>query len=105
MMASILVKCPSCESELVYRHGKARSGIQRYRCRDCHHCFQLDYLYEANKPGVTDKISDMAMNGSGVRDTGRVLGISITTVIAHLKNSPHRQSPPSHSTKSATKPE
>ncbi|WP_375339125.1 IS1-like element transposase [Candidatus Thiothrix phosphatis] len=42
---------------------------------------------------MTDKISDMAMNGSGVRDTGRVLGISITTVIAHLKNSPHRRLP------------
>lgn len=27
----------------------------------------------------------MAMNGSGVRDTSRVLGLSITTVIAHLK--------------------
>ncbi len=27
----------------------------------------------------------MAMNGSGVRDTGRVLGISMTTVIAHVK--------------------
>jgi transposase-like protein len=51
-------------------------------------------LYEANKPGVTDKISDMAMNGSGVRDTGRVLGISITTVIAHLKDPPHRPFPP-----------
>lgn len=103
-MASILVKCPSCQSELVYRHGKARSGLQRYRCRDCHHCFQLEYLYEANKPGVTDKITDMAMNGSGVRDTGRVLGISITTVIAHLKNSPRQPSPPSPSMKSATKP-
>ncbi|MEZ5452561.1 MAG: IS1 family transposase [Thiothrix sp.] len=84
-MASIQVKCSSCQGELVYRHGKARSGIQRYRCRDCRHCFQLDYLYEANKPGVVEKISDMAMNGSGVRDTGRVLGISVTTVIAHLK--------------------
>lgn len=27
----------------------------------------------------------MAMNGSGVRDTSRVLGVSVTTVIAHLK--------------------
>lgn len=27
----------------------------------------------------------MAMNGSGVRDTSRVLGVSITTVMAHLK--------------------
>ncbi|WP_456077473.1 IS1-like element transposase [Endozoicomonas gorgoniicola] len=29
------------------------------------------------------------MNGSGVRDTGRVPGISPTTVISHLKNLPH----------------
>ena len=102
-MAGIPVKWPSCQSELVYRHGTARSGLQRYRCRDCHHCFQLKYLYEANKPGVTDKISTMAMNGSGVRDTGRVLGISITTVIAHLKNSPRPPSRRSRSTKPVTK--
>ncbi len=78
-MASILVECSSYQSELVSRHGKARTSLQRYRCRDCHHCFQLDYLYEANKLGITDKITEMALNGSGVRDTGRVLGISITT--------------------------
>lgn len=101
-MANLLVNCPSCQSEWVYRHGTARSGLQRYRCRDCHHCFQLEYVYEANKPGVTDKISTMAMNGSGVRDTGRVLGISITTVIVHLKNSPHRLSRRSRSTKPVT---
>ncbi|SKA91335.1 InsA N-terminal domain-containing protein [Thiothrix eikelboomii] len=104
-MASIQVKCPSCQGESVYRHGKARSGLQRYRCRDCHHCFQREYLYEANKPGVTDKISDMAMNGSGVRDTGRVLRISVTTVIAHLKNSSHPPSHRSRSMKPVTKPE
>ena len=103
-MASIPVKCPSCQGELIYRHGKARSGLQRYRCRDCCHCFQLDYWYEANKPGLTGKISDMAMNCSGVRNTGRVLGISATTVIAHLKNLPHRPFHRSRSTKSATKP-
>ncbi len=62
-MARVLVKCPSCQNEWVYRHGKARSGLQHYRCRDCHHCFQLDYLYEANKPCVTDKITEMALNG------------------------------------------
>ena len=98
-MASMLVKCPSCSSQLIYRHGKARSGFQRYRCRDCHYCFQLDYLYEANKPGVTDKIIEMALNGSSVPDTGRVLGISITTVIAHLKNSLRQRFRPFLSTK------
>ena len=93
-MAGVLVKCPSCSSQLIYRHGKARSGLQRYRCRDCHYCFQLDCLCEANKPGVTDRIIEMALNGSGVRDTGRVLGISITPVIAHLKNSLRQRSRP-----------
>ena len=47
----------------------------------------MHYRYKAHEPGVTEKIVDMAMNGSGVRDTGRVLGISPTTVITHLKNS------------------
>ena len=39
--------------------------------------------------GVAEKIIDLVINGSGVRDTGRVLKISPTTVIAHLKNSTH----------------
>jgi transposase-like protein len=50
--------------------------------------FQLTYTYEARKPGVKDKIVDMAFNGSGVRDTARVLKIGINTVIRALKNSP-----------------
>ena len=91
-MITVPVSCSNCACEKIYRHGTSRNGEQRYRCRECGHCFQLEYRYEANKPGVTDKISEMAMNGSGVRDTSRVLGISITTVIAHLKNSTHRRS-------------
>ena len=63
-MATVSVICPCCETDKIYRHGKARSGEQRYRCRECHHCFQLDYRYEANKPGVAEKIIEMAMKGS-----------------------------------------
>lgn len=88
-MATIEVLCPKCSSA-VYGHGKATSGEARYRCRGCHHCFQLNYRYEANRPGVAERIIDMAMNGSGVRDTGRVLKISPTTVVRHLKNSTQR---------------
>ena len=91
-MATLLVNCWYCHSELVYKHGHARSGEPRYRCRDCHRCFQVSYRYEANKDGIPEKIIDMAMNGSGVRDIRRVLGVSITTVIAHLKKIKPRQS-------------
>jgi transposase-like protein len=63
----------------------------------------LDYVYEANKEGVAEKIVEMAINGSGIRDTGRVLGISATTVIARLKNFRHRQSRRLNSTNSVKK--
>ena len=43
--------------------------------------FILDYDYNGYLPEVKKKIIDMAMNGSGIRDTARVLEISPTTVI------------------------
>lgn len=43
----------------------------------------MHYRYKAHEAGVTDKIVDMGINGSGVRDTGSVLGISPTTVLTH----------------------
>ena len=52
----------------------------------CRYC-QINCCYNAHKPGTKEKIVDMAMNGSGVRDTGRVLKISISTVMSTLKNS------------------
>ncbi len=72
----------------INRHSKPPAGHVRYRCPVCPHVFQLTYAYEARKPGVKDKIVDMAFNGSGVRDTARVLKIGINTVIRALKNSP-----------------
>ena len=51
-----------------------------FRCPDCQRTFQLDYAYEASKPGVKNKIFDMAMNSSGARDTGRVLKVAYNTV-------------------------
>ena len=38
--------------------------------------------------GTAEKIIEMALNGSGVRGTSRVLKVSINTVISHPKNSP-----------------
>ncbi|WP_083900621.1 IS1-like element transposase [Thiolinea disciformis] len=71
------------------------AGEPRYRCRSCQHSFQVAYCYEGNKAGTPEKIIQLAMNGSSVRDTSWVLGVSITTVIAHLKKikTGHRESP------------
>jgi len=70
-------------------------GHSRFRCKDCGRIFKTEYVYRAYEPGVKDQLVEMAMNGSGIRDTARVLGIGKGTVIAALKKvrrSRHRES-------------
>lgn len=86
-MAKIDVVCPRCsEAKGVIRNGHSTSGAQLYRCRLCLKTFQLSFQYNAAKPDIHQSIIYMAMNGSGCRDTARVLGISLNTVLRHLKN-------------------
>ena len=87
-MAVIQVECPYCGSKEVSLYGKNSTGRQRYLCRNkgcSHKTFQLEYKNNACRPGTKEKIVEMAMNGAGTRDTGRVLGISKDTVTSVLK--------------------
>jgi insertion element IS1 protein InsB len=81
--------CPSCDGIDVIKHGQSAAGKQRYRCQnaECNKTFIQDYSDQGYLPEVKQQISDMAMNGSGIRDTARVLGISPNTVIDTLKKS------------------
>ena len=91
-MVSVPVQCPHCQSTEVIKAGKQANGPQRYQCQNgqCgRRIFLLHYQHRARVPDVRRQVVDMALNGSGVRDTARVLGISPTTVIAVLKKS-HR---------------
>jgi insertion element IS1 protein InsB len=47
--------------------------------------FLATYIYQGRLPEIKEQMVDMAMNGSGIRDTARVLHISPTTVIETLK--------------------
>ena len=91
------VLCPACQQpESVYRHGKATDGTQRYRCTACRRTFQVQYRHKVPEAGVRDKITQMALHGSGVRDTARVLGISPQTVMGELKKNGSRESVPTY---------
>ncbi len=108
------IHCPECDGVEVIKHGTTSDGKQRYFCQDsqCHRrTFILQYKYQGYLPKVKHQISNMAMNGSGIRDTAarplgmrvrrgsleplgpnaelrrtsRVLHISPTTVIEELK--------------------
>ena len=82
------VRCPSCLGTEVVKHGKSSEGKQRYLCQ-CQSCscqtFILDYFYKGRMVKTKQQIIEMALNGSGIRDTSRVLGISTGTVINELK--------------------
>ena len=87
-MALILVHCPYCQSEQVIKGGQTDTGKQRYRCHNpacSHQSFLLDSAYKGRSPEIKQRVIDLSLNGSGVRDTARVLGISPTTVIHELK--------------------
>ena len=89
-MVSVPVQCPHCQSTEVIKAGKQANGVQRYQCQNgqCgRRIFLLHYQNRAQVPEVRRQVVEMAINGSGVRDTARVLRISPTTVIAVLKKS------------------
>jgi transposase-like protein len=44
-----------------------------------------NYRYRAYGPGIKAQVVEMAINGSGIRDTARVLKINKNTVISTLK--------------------
>lgn len=95
-MATTTVKYPYCGSEEISLYGKSSTGAQRYLCRNkpcARRTFQLEYKNNTIKPGVKEKIVDMVMNGSGTRDTGRVLCVSPNTVTGVLKKQKILQKP------------
>lgn len=98
-MALISVRCPQCESEQVAKRGKTEQGKQRYICLnlDClKKTFILDYSYNGYLPNIKTQIINMALNGSGIRDTARVLNISPSTVIGEIKKKESCLEPVNH---------
>jgi len=92
-VAVVAVQCPECGSPEVVKYGQQPNGTQRYRCKNPH-CQRRIFLRQYHNTGweleVKQQMVEMALNGSGIRDTARVLGVSPTTVIATLKKKRRR---------------
>ena len=87
-MVLIPVTCPYYHSDQLIKGGHTETGKQRYRCQQTNcppRSFVLEPAYHGRLPHVKEQIIDMALNGSGIRDTARVLKISPTTVLNELK--------------------
>jgi IS1 family transposase/transposase-like protein len=84
----IEVNCPYCNSSNIVKNGKDKKNKQRFLCKnkECNHkTFLLDYSDIGRQKHIKDLILKMAINGSGIRDTARVLEISPNTVIETIK--------------------
>ena len=93
MTVWIALTCPGCKSTDIVKNGKSRQGKQGYRClnEECPRCtFILDYEHNGRDPEVKQKITEMAVSASGIRDTARVLSISTHTVMKELKKNSHK---------------
>lgn len=87
-MITQVLHCPFCNGIDIVRHGRTPQGKQRYRCREslCEgRTFVLDYTYPGQSRLVKQQMIDMTLNGSGIRDTARVLHVSTNTVMNELK--------------------
>lgn len=83
------IRCIYCNSSNVMKHGRSETGEQRYRCcnDECRHVtFMCSYMNLGCLTEIKNKVIDMALNGSGIRDTARVLDIGPPTVIKELRN-------------------
>ena len=92
-MAVVEVQCPECGRCEVVRYGRQANGEQRYRCNnvDCGRRIFLGRYHQTGRlPEVKRQIVAMALKGSGIRDTARVLGVSPTTGMTTLKKKRRR---------------
>lgn len=81
------ISCPRCrERNRIRRNGRSASGIQRYRCQGCLKTFQLHFYYAGSRPDMHRTINDMTNEGLEQRDIARTLGVSLETVLRHLKD-------------------
>jgi len=79
------VFCEYCKGSEVVRHG-TQNGRSRLRCNTCRRIFKTECTYRTYEPGVKVHIVEMALHGSGIRDTSRALGVGKHTVIAAIKD-------------------
>ena len=90
------VVCIHCgETEGITKRGKTEQGKQLYSCpnKDCDKgSFILDYSDLGRLKKTKEQIIDMRVNGSGIRDTARVLKVSVNTVMDVIKKKPRAKS-------------
>lgn len=85
-MDSNQTRCYRCVGDIqkMIKHGKTKSGSQRYICRVCGKTKVENYRYRAYKTDTNQKIIQLTKEGLGIRSTARILEISATTLLKRI---------------------
>ena len=73
------ITCSTYSNPDIKKSEHNAQGVQCYRCWNPAYAtqtFMLSYRYKAYEPGVKTQAVEMALNGSGIRATARVLKIN-----------------------------
>ena len=85
--------CPKCLGNNVSKNGKTAKNEQRYICKNdiCEmKSFKLEYTYNGWKADIGDKILNMRMNDTGIRDIAKELEVSKQKVQDMLNELQHQ---------------
>lgn len=93
MIHTVAITCPHCQSNDLMKQGKTSNGTQKWQCKGCKKHFRLNYRYKAWESGTKEKIIELTLNSSGVRDISRVLHINKNTVCSVLKKKTLKTNP------------
>jgi transposase-like protein len=83
---AIQVNCPYCKGTNVKKNGHKKNGNQNFLCHPCKKQFQFVYTYKGANPRNKQLVRSMTMNGSGIQDIQRVLGLSLVWILFILRN-------------------
>ncbi len=79
------ITCPRCSSLNIVKNGTTANRKQRYRCKDCRRQFITRYTYSGCQVALRHLVVPMTLNGSGIRDISRVLGMRPNTVVSIIR--------------------
>jgi transposase-like protein len=88
-MVLMAVMCPYGQSDHITQRGKTETAKHRERGHTPHCPHQSFLLHPADTgrlPGIKAPSIALALNGSGIYDTARVVGLSPDTILNELKN-------------------
>ncbi|WP_144413140.1 IS1 family transposase [Pragia fontium] len=78
--------CHHCNhATQVKKHGKSRTGFQRYYCLVCRKTFQTRYVYKGNEDKIEKQIERLSTQGHLPQAISTSLQVRLSTVLHYMK--------------------